>query len=140
MLNEWMVAFWECGFDGIAYSYAFVYSSESVPNQSMSGVPKIAAQYAVLGKRVKCHPEKFKQLFKSQFSGMSSTSKLACSVITNVIYQTNNEKLWKAPPTVRKKHLLSDVSHGRIFAHKGLICDPFSEMTTLALAAGAIER
>lgn len=85
-LNEWMVAFCELWIDGFLYPYACVYSSDSVPNQSMSGYPKKSAQYGGLANRARCHPETFKPRLESHVSDMSSTSKLDYSVITNVIW------------------------------------------------------
>lgn len=51
MLNECLVAFCELGFDVMPYRYELMFSSDSVPNRSMFGFPKNAAQYDVLGKR-----------------------------------------------------------------------------------------
>lgn len=66
-------AFCELRFKVTPQPYAFVYSADSVPNRSMSGTSKNAAQHAVFAYRAGCHPEHLKPRFDSDQSEISST-------------------------------------------------------------------
>lgn len=120
-----------------------MYASDSVPNRSGFGLPKNAAQYAVLAKRVECHPEDFKARFGLQQTDISSTTKVDCSVINNVAWPSKKlarercrKPLRQSEKSIRPLTSITDV----VSPIGGLLCDPFVGTITLARAAGTLRR